>query len=211
MDAELAYSDLIRVGISILCGSMLGFEREYQNKSAGFRTIILICLGSTIFTLVSQRMGEGSDDRVAANIITGIGFIGAGVIFKGSVSVTGLTTAAVIWIAAAVGMVVGIEKHYLGFALTVIVVIILSIFHYVENLVDVFHHRVTFTITFINTDLENLHRLEQLITGLNLRSKRNQVSKVNSRLVVKMEVLGNKKRIKQLNEQMINFDNIFEL
>ena len=89
-------NDLIAIGVSLLAGSLVGIEREYKNKSAGFRTIVLICLGATAFTIVS-RFGVGSDDRIAANIITGIGFIGAGVIFKDKFSVMGLTTAAVIW------------------------------------------------------------------------------------------------------------------
>src|SRR5215210_4571722 len=97
----LEQKDMISILMSILCGSIIGFEREYNNKSAGFRTIILICLGSTIFTIVS-RHGAGSDDRIAANIITGIGFIGAGVIFKDKLSVLGLTTAAVIWTTAGI-------------------------------------------------------------------------------------------------------------
>ena len=78
---EINSNDLTTMLVSVLCGGLLGIEREYLNKSAGLRTIVLICLGSTIFTMVSQRVG-GSEDRIAANIITGIGFIGAGVIFK---------------------------------------------------------------------------------------------------------------------------------
>ena len=101
MEYILEHEDVISLAISILCGSIIGFEREYNNKSAGFRTVILICLGSTIFTIVSNH-GTGSDDRIAANIITGIGFIGAGVIFKDKLSVLGLTTAAVIWTSAGI-------------------------------------------------------------------------------------------------------------
>ena len=115
---EVNPADLTKILVAILCGGILGFEREYQNKSAGFRTIILITLGATIFTIISQRIG-GSDDRIAANIITGIGFIGAGVIFKGSLDVKGLTTAAVIWIAAAIGMSIGIGEYLLAVLLSV--------------------------------------------------------------------------------------------
>lgn len=78
---EINSNDLTTMLASVVCGGLLGIEREYLNKSAGLRTIVLICLGSTIFTMVSQRVG-GSEDRIAANTITGIGFIGAGVIFK---------------------------------------------------------------------------------------------------------------------------------
>src|SRR3978361_2365609 len=103
LESGISTHDLIKVAIAIICGALLGFERQYKNKTAGFRTIILICLGSTIFTMISQRAGQG----VNINLVTGVGFIGAGVIFKDSISVNGLTTAAVIWISAAIGMAAG--------------------------------------------------------------------------------------------------------
>ncbi len=104
LEFGISQQDLIKVAIAILCGALLGFERQYKNKTAGFRTIILICLGSTIFTMISQRAGQG----VNINLVTGVGFIGGtGVIFKDNISVNGLTTAAVIWVAAAIGMAMG--------------------------------------------------------------------------------------------------------
>src|SRR5690606_33598818 len=109
--------------------------REYKNKSAGFRTIVLICLGATAFTIVS-RYGVGSDDRIAANIITGIGFIGAGVIFKDKFSVMGLTTAAVIWIVAGIGMAAGIGYYGLSLSLSLITVLVLSVFNKVESAME---------------------------------------------------------------------------
>src|ERR1700744_6638987 len=100
---NITEDELLKVGFSILCGGLLGIERQYKNKTAGFRTIILITLGSALFTMVAQEAGLG----VNINIITGIGFIGAGVIFKDNIGVSGLTTAAVIWVSAAIGMVIG--------------------------------------------------------------------------------------------------------
>ncbi|MBC7916048.1 MAG: MgtC/SapB family protein, partial [Pyrinomonadaceae bacterium] len=111
LEFDLVYADLVKVGLAVICGSIIGFEREYKNKSAGLRTMILIFLGSTIFTMVSQKAGVTSDDRIAANIITGIGFIGAGVIFKDGLSVKGLTTASVIWVVASIGMLIGIGNY----------------------------------------------------------------------------------------------------
>src|SRR5690606_34272877 len=116
---EFLSEDVQTILVSIMCGCILGMEREYQNKSAGLRTIILICLGSTIFTMISRGIGVESDDRIAANIITGIGFIGAGVIFKENFNVKGLTTAAVIWISAAIGMLIGTTNYELGLLLSV--------------------------------------------------------------------------------------------
>ncbi len=152
MQFLLERDDLISIAVSILCGSIIGFEREYNNKSAGFRTIILISLGSTIFTIVSKH-GSGSDDRIAANIITGIGFIGAGVIFKDKLSVLGLTTAAVIWTTAGIGMATGIGYHILAFSLTIFTIIVLSLFGKVEYLIDQLNHSKTINLTFKDTDI----------------------------------------------------------
>src|ERR1700710_2826906 len=107
---DIAYNDLIKVGLAVVCGGLLGPERQYKNKTADFRTIILICLGSAIFTMVAQHAGQVAN----LNIVTGVGFIGAGVIFKDNVGVSGLTTAAVIWISAAIGMSVGSGNYLLS-------------------------------------------------------------------------------------------------
>ena len=204
-------SEVISVLVSILCGSLLGLEREYHNKSAGFRTMILICLGSTLFTMVSQKMGmKGNDDRVAANIITGIGFIGAGVIFKNNFSVTGLTTAAVIWISAAIGMMIGIKIYQGAILITVSVLVILSIFGFIEMLIDIVNHRRVFTLVFNNTDIANLEMVERIIVSQKLKSKRKQISKRDSRLVVTLEIYGNKKQIKVINETFVRVPEIVQ-
>ena len=89
-------------------GTVIGAEREYRNKTAGFRTMILLCTGSALITVVSGHITGDSTglSRVTANIITGIGFLGAGAIFKDGNEINGLTTAATIWITAALGMAV---------------------------------------------------------------------------------------------------------
>lgn len=193
--------DFYRLGISIACGALLGFEREYRNKSAGFRTLILITLGSTIFTMMSAQMG---DDRIAANIITGIGFIGAGVIFKDNYSVTGLTTAAVIWMAAAIGMVVGMADYELSIAVALAVVIILSLFHGFENLLDWVHNRKTLRVTFTGPDISALIELEAHLINKNLRYQRKEVAKHEGKLAVVLLVFGRKNRIKALVNDLLN-------
>ena len=107
-------AELLKVVLSVLAGALLGLEREIRRKPAGFRTLALICLGATVFTICSYKMGGlNNADRIAANIITGVGFIGAGVIFRHNVSVSGITTAATIWVAAAIGMLIGIGYYWL--------------------------------------------------------------------------------------------------
>ena len=105
--------DFIKIVASTVVGALIGLEREYRSKSAGLRTFTLICVGSTIFTIISEKMGMNtSPDRIAANIVTGIGFLGAGVIFKMDDRVKGLTTATIIWVTASLGMSIG-DGHIL--------------------------------------------------------------------------------------------------
>src|SRR5690349_11417101 len=98
---------ILRLLLAAAIGGIIGVEREYRNKSAGFRTLILICMGSALFTNLSILIGDYSHDRIASNIVTGIGFLGGGVIFKSDNGVNGLTTAATVWITTALGMTVG--------------------------------------------------------------------------------------------------------
>ena len=130
---------LVRIVVSIVLGSVIGFEREWTNKSAGLRTQILVCLGSCIFTVLSvygfstavSLYPMGDPARVAAQIITGIGFIGAGTVLRQGLTVTGLTTASTLWIAAAVGMACGcgkIDVAVVSTIFTVAVLVLIRIF-----------------------------------------------------------------------------------
>lgn len=207
MEFFVEREDLISIGISMLCGSIMGFEREYNNKSAGFRTIILICLGSTIFTIVS-KYGAGSDDRIAANIITGIGFIGAGVIFKDKLSVLGLTTAAVIWTAAGIGMAVGVGYHAFALVLTLCTIIVLSLFGNIEHIVDRMRHSKTISLTFENTDISNLYIVEELLKTKKMKSKRIMITKLNGNLTASLKVTGYQQQFSELNEELIRMERI---
>ena len=207
---EINSNDLTTMLVSVLCGGLLGIEREYLNKSAGLRTIVLICLGSTIFTMVSQRVG-GSEDRIAANIITGIGFIGAGVIFKENFNVRGLTSAAVIWISSAIGMVIGIREFYLAYFLTFFVLIVLSGFAQIEALMDFINHKRTYRITFQDDKLTNIDLVLDMAKGEKLKASMKHLSKSDSRLLVNFEIKGNKKHFQILTEKFITKPEILGL
>lgn len=107
--------DVYKALFALAAGIILGLERELKDKSAGLKTITVICLGSALFAILSYRIGgENEPTRIASYIVSGIGFIGAGVIFKDAVSVSGLTTAGIIWLAAAVGSSIGFGEFYLA-------------------------------------------------------------------------------------------------
>jgi putative Mg2+ transporter-C (MgtC) family protein len=207
MDFGIELRDLLSIITSIICGGLIGFEREYKNKSTGFRTILLITLGSTIFTIVS-RHGSGTDDRISANIITGIGFIGAGVIFKDKMSVLGLTTAAVIWTAAAIGMTAGIGYYSLAIVMTVITLIILVVVNKVELLIGAIKKSKLININFVDDNLKQLDIVEAKAKELRLVSKRIQIYKDDHALCAVLEITGPKKSADMLNLTLLEMKQI---
>jgi putative Mg2+ transporter-C (MgtC) family protein len=119
--AELSL--FIPVLVATLFGSLIGIEREMRHKAAGIGTNILICAGACIFSIVSARVDPSSPSRIASNILTGVGFIGAGLILKDNDgSIHGLTTAAGIWMAAAIGLAIGYNYYLIGALGTLIAV-----------------------------------------------------------------------------------------
>ncbi len=191
--------------VSLLCGSIVGMEREYRNKSAGFRTVILICLGATIFTMAS-RLGNMADDRIAANIVTGIGFLGAGVIFRGKFSVQGLTTAAVIWTMAAVGMLVGFGQFLLGISLAILMVVVLSLFQKMETVLSNIYFSRTIYVTFIDNKASRLYEFETFLKESGINSLRKGIEKKGDKLMVVYEISSRRQRVRMMNERIISID-----
>lgn len=109
-------TDVYKALMALAAGAILGMERELKDKAAGLKTISVICLGSCLFTILSLKIGDQYADagRIASYVVSGIGFLGAGVIFKDGFTVSGLTTASVIWIAAAIGMAIGFGQVFSG-------------------------------------------------------------------------------------------------
>jgi len=125
-----------RLVLALVLGGLIGLERETVEKPAGLRTHILVTLGATLFTLISREgfLGSGADPaRVASNIVVGIGFLGAGTIWRSGVTVQGLTTAASLWTAAAIGTAVGAGFYLGGIAATAVVMAVLIPFKSLER------------------------------------------------------------------------------
>ncbi|MDT8301537.1 MAG: MgtC/SapB family protein [Sedimentisphaerales bacterium] len=120
--------DVFNILLATFLGAAIGLERELSGKSAGLRTNLLICLGAAIFTIISKRMtvGDGSTSRIAAQIVTGVGFLGAGALIQDRRGVHGLTTAATIWLVASIGMGCGAGFRELAVVSTLIAIIVLA-------------------------------------------------------------------------------------
>ena len=186
--------------LSLLIGGMIGIEREYSSKAAGFRTMILISIGSTLFTIISRKLGApANEDRIAANIITGIGFIGAGVVFKDGFSVTGLTTAASIWVTAALGMVIGAGNYALAAEGAVIAIIVLLLFEYIQVLIDRLHQRRTYKITF-HKDNIRVPEIRDQLDKLRLKHIPRTETRSGDDVRISMDVTGSKHKIDAFNK-----------
>lgn len=133
----------IRLLLAALLGGIIGAEREWRNKEAGLRTNILITIGSALFTLMSIELTDGrtgDTSRVAAQIVTGIGFLGAGAIMRTDAGIQGLTTAATIWVNAAIGIAVGGGEYHLAFIATAVTLGVLLLLPPLERLLDRLSH-----------------------------------------------------------------------
>jgi putative Mg2+ transporter-C (MgtC) family protein len=117
---------LFRIVVSVFVGALIGIEREIRKSPAGLRTHALVCLGSALFAIASITIGGNADiARIAGQVAVGIGFIGGGVIFKVKDRVVGLTTAADLWVVAALGLLIGIGQFFIVFAAVVLILILL--------------------------------------------------------------------------------------
>ncbi|MDW8034158.1 MAG: MgtC/SapB family protein [Nitrososphaerota archaeon] len=116
---------ILNLILAIIFGAIVGFEREKAHKPAGLRTHLLVCLGSCLFTIVSREFNF-DPARIAAGIVTGIGFIGAGAIIAEQDKIVGITTAASLWVTAAIGLTIGVRNYLLAAATTLLVFLVLS-------------------------------------------------------------------------------------
>ncbi len=194
--------DFLKILASTVVGTLIGLEREYRGKSAGLRTFALISVGSTIFTILSEKMGVStSPDRIAANIVTGIGFLGAGIIYKMEDRVKGLTTATIIWVTAALGMAIGDGHILLSFLGTVVVYIVLGLFVKLEVLMGKFGLTRNYKIV-IDYSPEAYKKIENIFEQCNLsvRSEKQLITphKIVGTWSVRGRVTKHNKLIKKL-------------
>jgi len=186
MNLVLPSDIVIKLVLAVLVGGLIGAEREYRSKSAGFRTLTLICLGSTILTIFSVIIGTpGNPDRIASNIATGIGFVGAGVIFKGDNSggkVNGITTAAMIWVTAGLGVAIGAGYLLTSIFAALLVLLVLFVFMLLESWIDRVNQIRTYKIV-CQFDREPLHRYEDLFRCHHLKFRRSSQRKSAENLI----------------------------
>ncbi len=200
MEPEL----IIRLCIALLFGAIIGFEREYRSKAAGFRTITIITLGSTLFTIASFKLGAPNNpDRIASNIITGIGFIGAGVIFKDGLTISGLTTAATIWIAAALGMAIGIGEYVLATSALILAIIVLALFEKVQDWIDALHQIRVYKIS-LHLDYDKVKKeIDAQLDSLRITHKVKRSLRNADEVIFFYSLAGNQEQLNKFTEYLI--------
>ncbi|UOE40245.1 MgtC/SapB family protein [Chryseobacterium suipulveris] len=202
MSEHFELFDLYKAVFAIIAGLILGFEREMKEKSAGLKTITVICLGSTLFSILSYKFaGEhGDPTRIASYIVGGIGFLGAGVIFKQGLNVHGLTTAGIIWITSAIGMAIGFGEISMAFIFLILALAVIYSAQYISDHFLPQHHNKVLKIKFADEDfggakkriLEELSKIckEMSEIGLHKEGAEVQVTldiHIDNKKIVKLE------------------------
>ncbi|MFT3844733.1 MAG: MgtC/SapB family protein [Lacibacter sp.] len=204
MDYEILFQFLL----AALWGGIVGAEREYHSKSAGFRTMIMISIGSCFFTIMSTQIGlPGSTDRIASNIVTGIGFLGAGVIFRGENRINGITTAATIWAVAAVGMGIGSGNYYAAAYASLLILLVLALLPYIEQFIDRLNQSRIYTIK-CSFSPSAVQTIEQTFQRHHLKFKLANQLKEEDMLTLKWETFGLEKYHKEFISEMTNDEKI---
>lgn len=198
--------DLIKAVSSLLVGMMLGAERELKDKAAGFRTITLICLGSTLFTVLSYKLGGGESEdatRIASYVVSGIGFLGAGVIFKDGFSINGLTTASIIWIAAAIGMSIGFGQFYTALTFLAASFFIIHLGGIINRKFLTMISLKSIEIQIRKTDYENRQRIEKDIKSFCKRLELKQMEDINDVITLHYECKVLTKNLGDLEDYLV--------
>ena len=207
------FEDLIKLFTALILGGILGAERERHKKAVGLRTLILISLGSALFTIISTHLVGPSGEnpgRVAANIISGIGFLGAGVILEERGRVVGLTTAATIWVAAALGMAAGAGEYILAFSTAAIVIMVLLLFTRLEDYLEMSSEERTYEIT-AKISWEKYKELKSLFKDHNLVINSTKQEKKGSEMVCTFEVFGQSKKHDKVVQKLLSDKEIKEV
>lgn len=193
---------VLKIILSIVIGGFIGAEREYHDKTAGFRTIIFICTGATLFTILSQKLGSDNGAyRIAANIVSGIGFLGAGVILRAGGQVVGLTTASTIWLTAAIGMGIGSGQYSLTCVISFIILIVLWLFPHVEEWIDNLQETRTYEV-ICKLDYNKSFEIKKLFVQNKLHVRNFKRFKGDKSMTCKLLVFGLPKNHDKVRERL---------
>ena len=210
---QVTADDLVKLLLALVLGGLIGWERELYDKPAGFRTNTLICVGSTLFTIFSLKIGiiPGTDSvRIAAQIVSGIGFLGAGAIIRRGEAVLGLTTAATIWFVASIGMGIGAGYYVISSVGTALALAILFVFRKFENLVDRIHTTRTYHV-IVSAEDDAVRELSLVLDSCGLRVLGNKQVKSDNRYFYEITLSGKRAEHTPLLEKLLKSPTVKEV
>jgi len=197
----------LRITAAVVLGGVIGLERELRDKPAGFRTIVLISVGACVFTILSQAVGgpDMNNTRIAAQIVTGIGFLGAGAILHDRTNVVGLTTAATIWAVAAIGMATGFGRLSLALLGTGAILVVLLLFDVVERWIGDRRDIQDYYISAGRTE-DSLKRVDDMFAAARLHTRKRVWHEEGSSIVFHVRAMGAKSNHEQLRMKLTRSD-----
>ena len=203
---------LIKIFLALVLGGALGMERQYHDKPAGYATNCLICLGAMLFTVLSEYMGLAGGDpgRISAQIVTGVGFIGAGSILRDGNKISGLTTAAGVWVVAAIGMAVGYGQFLLAsFAAGSILVLQLGMRKTI-HLVEFFKHYDTIFLV-CEPRWEVVEKISAQIEKQHVSILKQEVTKQDNRFQVSIVATFTEREFHKLTKELLEMPEVYSL
>ena len=202
--AWLQVGVLLKLALATVLGGIVGLEREARGKPAGFRTNVLIAIGATLFTQISISAAAigGDPTRIAAQVVTGVGFLGAGAVIQGRGRVTGLTTAASIWVVAAIGVAVGAGSFVIAIGGTVFVLLTLMFLGKLERALAPRARYRTFVIETSNTESAAVIRHELLMHAYRAELRRADRNPKRGTLTLVYRVRMRDEQVQELMERL---------
>ena len=203
---------LVKTFLAAVLGGALGMERQYHDKPAGFATNCLICLGAMLFTILSEYMGQAGGDpgRIAAQVVTGVGFIGAGSILRDGNKISGLTTAAGVWLVAAIGMAVGYGEYILAAIVTTAFLIVQLCVRKTIKLMELVKRYDTFYIV-CDANWKVLEDIEQRIERHDVSVLKKEITKQDNHFLVTIVATFTGRDFQKVTEELLLLPEIHSL
>ncbi|MBC7363382.1 MAG: MgtC/SapB family protein [Candidatus Aminicenantes bacterium] len=205
---------ILKLVLAVALGGLVGIEREASQKPAGFRTNILVCLGSTVLMSLAVGLfqnGQAAPDtlvRMAAGVVAGIGFLGAGTIIHARGMVIGLTTASTLWVVAGLGLVIGAGYYVPALIITAVVIATLVAFRKIEEMYlrkHIFHYHLKF-----HDSPEILSNLKKISFHHGVKLERLSLRKEGNFLVISFSISGPEEKEQEFNDSIMNLNGLEE-
>lgn len=202
--------DVYKALLAVAAGIILGLEREMKDKVAGLKTITIICLGAALFGILSYRIGgENNPTQIAAYVVSGVGFIGAGAIFKDGFSISGLTTAGIIWLAAAVGLSIGFGEFYLAATFMAGSLIIIFITPFINKIFR--SKKITRQLQLVIAR-ENIALKADIFSALDnegVQAEEKKITLKDDQLEISLEIVLTEDKIKWIQDYLLGNKSIY--